>query len=129
MASILLIEDVPVVRMVIRRMLEAAGHTVTEAADGREGLDKVAVGRFDLAITDIWMPGEDGLSFIRKARERRAGIKILAISGGAPRAPMEFSLREAENAGADGVLLKPVDRAELVEALAGILGGKTAGVS
>lgn len=122
MARVLLIEDVPVVRMVIRKMLEAAGHMVTEAADGQAGLNQLAEGRFDLIIADIWMPNVDGLSFIRQVRERQMRVRILAISGGAPRAPMQFSLREAETAGADAVLLKPVDRSELQEAVARLLG-------
>lgn len=117
MASILLIEDVDVVRLVLKRILERGGHQVTEATDGVEGLRLFESGRFDVVVTDIWMPGGDGLTFIKSVRAKRPTARIVAVSGGAPRAPMTFSLSEAEAAGAGAVLLKPVDRTELLDAV------------
>lgn len=127
MANILLVEDVPVVRMVLKRMLERAGHSVSEAADGGEALVCLAGGRFDLVVTDIWMPNVDGISLIGRARQSNPGVRIIAVSGGAPRAPQDFSIREALSAGADQALLKPVDKSELLGAVNALLG--TAAVS
>ena len=117
MPRILLVEDVDVVRSVLRRMLERSGHAVTEANDGREALEKLGAERFDLMITDIWMPGMDGIALIGAARQRHPAISIIAVSGGAPRAPQAFSIQEARSAGADDTLLKPVDRDELMRAV------------
>ena len=117
MSRILLVEDVDVVRSVLRRMLERSGHTVTEANDGREALEKLDGERFDLMITDIWMPGMDGIALIGAAKQRNPAIRIIAVSGGAPRAPQAFSIQEARSAGADDTLLKPVDRDELMRAV------------
>jgi CheY-like chemotaxis protein len=121
MAHILLVEDVDVVRLVLKRMLERAGHTVAEAADGGAALAMLAESAPDLVVTDIWMPGMDGISLIRQARERNPALKVIAVSGGAPRAPQEFSIREARAAGADEALLKPVDKQELADAVARLL--------
>ncbi|MBF0335047.1 MAG: response regulator [Alphaproteobacteria bacterium] len=121
MARILLVEDVEVVRQVLRRMLERSGHEVTEAGDGQQALTHLAARGFDLMVTDIWMPGMDGIGLIGEAKRRNPGLRIVAVSGGAPRAPQAFSIQEARSAGADVALLKPVDRAELMRAVDGLL--------
>lgn len=121
MANILLVDDVAVVRLVLRTMLERAGHTVVEAADGLDGAAKAGAAPFDVVITDIGMPQGDGLAFIGRIKQARPGTRVLAMSGGAPRQSGELSLREAAAAGADAVLLKPVDKAELLGALARLL--------
>lgn len=117
MARILLVEDVDVVRSVLRRMLERCGHGVTEAADGRQALACLEAGAFDVLVTDIWMPGMDGISLITAAKSLVPGLRIIAVSGGAPRAPQAFSIQEALGAGADDSLLKPIDRDELMRAV------------
>lgn len=123
MAQILLVEDVAVVRLVLKRMLERAGHQVTEAAEGGEAMTKLAAHSFDLLVTDIWMPGMDGISLITQARRHNPSMKVIAVSGGAPRSPQEFTIREAHSAGADEALLKPIDKQELSAAVNRLLGG------
>lgn len=121
MARILLIDDVDVVRLVIRKMLARSGHEVEEASDGIAGIERLQSGGFDLVITDIWMPALDGVTFLRKARELSPGLPIIAISGGAPRSSATQTLEEAAAMGANAVLMKPVDREELEQALAAAL--------
>ena len=68
MADILIIDDDPQIRDVLRIALKQAGHTVAEAGDGAEGLAKARNGRADLIVLDIGMPEMDGLELCRRLR-------------------------------------------------------------
>jgi two-component system OmpR family response regulator len=68
-SSILIVDDDPEIRQVLRIGLSQAGFEVTEAGDGKEGLAKAKSGRFDLVILDIGLPGMDGLDVCRALRE------------------------------------------------------------
>ena len=65
MASVLVIDDDPVTRTVVRAILESAGHTVSEADNGHTGLVMFYANSPDLVITDIFMPQKDGIETIR----------------------------------------------------------------
>lgn len=67
--SILIVDDDPEIRQVVRIGLTQAGHTVEEAGDGAEGLAKAQSGRFDLVVLDIGMPRMDGLEVCRTLRQ------------------------------------------------------------
>src|SRR5918996_5739192 len=82
MASILIIDDNELVRGFLRTVLEGAGHTVVEACQGREGFQHLGRLRFDMVLTDIYMPDCDGLEVIMTLRRDFPEIKILAITGG-----------------------------------------------
>jgi CheY-like chemotaxis protein len=115
MASVLLVDDVGVVRMTLRKFLERGGHSVTECIGGDQAAERLKSARFDIIVTDLWMPEGDGLDFIRKVKEAGgAKIPIVAVTGGAPRAPNQFSVEQAIQAGADKVLMKPVAKDELL---------------
>jgi CheY-like chemotaxis protein len=80
-------------------------------------------------ITDVIMPGEDGISLIRRLRAEHPGVRILAVSGGGKVSayqPTAIStaafLKSAELAGADVVLTKPFERQELFSAIDRLLG-------
>ena len=68
MADILIIDDDPQIRDVLRIALKQAGHSVAEAGDGAEGLAKARNGRADLIVLDIGMPEMDGLELCRRLR-------------------------------------------------------------
>lgn len=68
MADILIIDDDPQIRDVLRIALKQAGHAVSEAGDGAEGLAKAQNGRADLIVLDIGMPEMDGLELCRQLR-------------------------------------------------------------
>jgi two-component system, chemotaxis family, chemotaxis protein CheY len=93
---------------------------VAECGGGNEALPLLASRRFDVLITDVWMAAGDGLQLIRNVRAAGMTIPVVAVTGGAPRAPQEFSADEAEKAGADRVLIKPVGLDELLRAVADV---------
>jgi two-component system, chemotaxis family, chemotaxis protein CheY len=66
----LILDDSRAMRMVLRRIMHAAGFEVVEAADGRQGLDVLSAGPLpDVALVDWNMPGIDGLSFVKAVRD------------------------------------------------------------
>lgn len=77
---VLLIDDTPFFREIVRRYLEAEGIEVDTAVDGLDGLDKLASQQFDLAVCDIEMPNLDGWGFVQAARERGVTIPLLALT-------------------------------------------------
>jgi CheY-like chemotaxis protein len=103
---VLLIEDDVSVRRIVRRMLERSRHDVTEAENGRVGLDRLRDGAFDLVITDIVMPEMDGLETLIELRKHYPTLKVIAMSGGGRTGNMDF-LGSAEKLGASAVLHKP----------------------
>ena len=68
MAHILLVEDSPEVSLTVREILASAGHTVEEAASGKEGLKRLRAGKFDAIVSDIWMPEMDGIALLKEIR-------------------------------------------------------------
>jgi CheY-like chemotaxis protein len=83
MAKILVVDDEPSIRRVVRLGLTSLGHTICEAADGNEALAQFdAVGQVDLVITDVVMAGKDGIETLVELRKRRKDLKVLVISGG-----------------------------------------------
>ena len=76
-ARILVIDDAAVVRQYHRKILEQAGHAVSEAVNGMEAIEKLLQEPFDLCIVDVNMPVMDGYSFLR-ARRRSADLAMAA---------------------------------------------------
>lgn len=83
MANILLVEDDISVRILAARAMETAGHSVTLADDGDEGLAAIraAEGRFDLVVSDIRMPAMDGIEMAKAAAARYPDLRILLMTG------------------------------------------------
>lgn len=83
MAKILLAEDDDSMRDFLAKALSRAGHEVTSVADGEEGLDALGsqAGAFELLLTDIVMPGVDGIELARRAAEIDPGLRIMFITG------------------------------------------------
>lgn len=103
--KILIVDDEPVVRTTIRRLLEGEGYKVVEAADGTEVLDLIAEERVDLVILDIHMPKLDGIALIDDIRDEHPALPIVVISGDA----QEHRARLALERGACDFLGKPLD--------------------
>src|ERR1700682_2753016 len=82
-ARILIVDDEPDIRFMMRLILEGAGYQVTEARHGIAGMTSAKVRRPDLVITDVMMPTMDGLEFIERLRAnpKTAAIPILGVSG------------------------------------------------
>jgi CheY-like chemotaxis protein len=118
MARVLVVDDVNVVTMAIRILLERAGYTVEEASNGDDAMSVVALRPPDVAITDLWMPIMDGLVLIRALREKFPAVAVIAMSGGSRQYSQESSLDKAREAGATQLLMKPIDKQDLLTAVA-----------
>jgi two-component system, cell cycle sensor histidine kinase and response regulator CckA len=110
-------EDDPAARDFIARVLSGAQFHVLVAGDGREAAALIAAQPCDLLVTDLAMPGGEGIETIRAVRKQYPAVKILAISG----AFGEKMLRTAELLGADASLAKPFTAAMLVAAVRALL--------
>jgi CheY-like chemotaxis protein len=120
MAHILVIDDDASILSLFGRFLESAGYSVALAPDGEEGMRLLKQKKPDLVITDIMMPGMDGLELLMKIRKQQLGIPVIAISGGMKSQPANF-LPHAKKFGARRVFIKPVELAELLQAVQGLL--------
>ena len=121
MARILIIDDEPYVRDTLRQLLEFEGYEIDSAQDGREGLSKVRENTYDLIITDIVMPEQDGLEVLMTLRRERPDAVVVAMSGGGQQGVMDY-LPVAAGLGAIRTLSKPFQRAELLEVVRAALG-------
>ena len=124
MPTILLVEDVEDVNIILARMLRRLGHSTQSAHSSAEASRILAKQQVDLLLTDICMPGGDGLDLIREVRSDRPNLPIVAMSGGAPKRPIDLTISQARKAGANATLLKPIERAELAEMIGALLGRK-----
>ena len=130
MARILVIDDEKDIRVVLRQVLEREGHEVDVAAGGDEGLKLLESNGADMVITDIIMPGIDGVATLGKIKQSWPKVPVIVISGGGNVAPASYEpgaiatnayLASAERAGADCTLTKPFDRKELLDAVSNLL--------
>ena len=131
MANILIIDDERDVRIVLKEVLQREGYDVTLAVNGREGLQKLESGGADLVVTDVIMPGIDGVEIVERIRETYPDMPIIVVSGGGNVAPMDYEpgaistsayLASAKTAGADRTLTKPFERQEFVAVVKELLG-------
>ena len=83
MATILIINDEESVRALLRSVLEAAGYEVTEAANGRQGLELYRLRPTDLVIVDMLMPVMSGMDMLLDLTREFLHAKVIAISGAA----------------------------------------------
>ena len=81
MARILLAEDDSSLRGFLTRALERAGHQVIDCENGDDAIDALEHGPYDLLLTDIVMPGADGIEVARVAAARQPGLRIMFITG------------------------------------------------
>lgn len=115
-ARILVVEDDPSVRRFLRQALENAGYEVIVGTNGQEGISRYRESPTDLIITDIVMPGKDGLALIMAIQNEFPDSKLIAISGGNARATDEMLLM-AEKFGALRTLQKPFSVSVLLDAV------------
>lgn len=126
MARILVIDDDPTIRSLCTLALSNQGHEVTTAPDGRDGLALLGGSAFDLVVTDLVMPGQEGISTIRDIRSIAQHMPILAISGsasGESRAGIDY-LKLALSLGAQAGLRKPFSPRQLANAVDALLRGE-----
>jgi CheY-like chemotaxis protein len=117
--NVLVAEDNPVNRELLRELLEARGYHVTEAPDGQEALRMIEQAHPDILLLDIGMPILDGFAVVRKIRENPslATLIVLAVTAYAMQGDRENIL----NAGFDGYLSKPINARDLANELERLL--------
>jgi two-component system response regulator (stage 0 sporulation protein F) len=114
MASILIIDDEESVRALLRSVLEAAGYEVTEAANGRQGLERYRQRPMDLVIVDMLMPVMNGLDMLLELTREFLHAKVIAISGAGGE---QNVLDVAKLLGARQTLQKPFSVPQLLQAV------------
>jgi CheY-like chemotaxis protein len=121
MPDILVIDDDAIMRDLMADWLEAAGYAVRKAGDCRAGVAALEAALPALVVSDMWMPGPCGADAIRRIRQKHPGVPLIAVSGhfGSGQGCSE---QEALGAGAARTLAKPVKRAQLLGAVAELLG-------
>ena len=121
MTAILVVDDQKELRKVVRRVLTESGYEVAEAEDGEAALAAFRASPPALVITDIIMPGKEGIEVIATMKRERPEVKVLAISGGGRTHVMDF-LAIARKAGADAALEKPFRKSDLLARVVELLG-------
>ncbi|MBI3452069.1 MAG: response regulator [Rhodospirillales bacterium] len=121
MARILVIDDEQMIRLYLRQALTMAGHEVGEAVNGKDGVQKYTASQWDLVITDIIMPEQEGIETVTLLRRANPQAKIIAISGGGRIGNTDF-LQMAKQIGAGDVLKKPFKKSELLATVQRMLG-------
>lgn len=118
MARILVIEDDKIIARTIQIVLKSTGHEVSFAECGEDGVAEVGRCKPELLITDVSLPGIDGIEVLRLVRQI-GGVKVVVISGS------EASLAKASQAGADHVLEKPFSSQEFIDVVDALVGDST----
>jgi CheY-like chemotaxis protein len=111
------IDDDAEIRELIRRILQKAGHEVSEASNGKLGVALYRETNPDLVITDILMPEMEGAETIIHIRTHCVDAKIIAISGGSETLDTSLCLRVGEMVGASVWLPKPIESSDLLKAV------------
>ena len=114
--SILVVDDEPTIRDVIRRYLERDGFTVREAADGQTALREIEENLPDLIVLDLMLPGVDGLAITRHIRQRHT-VPIIMLTAKGETSDRIYGL----DLGADDYVAKPFSPQELVSRIRAVL--------
>jgi two-component system chemotaxis response regulator CheY len=124
MAKLLVVDDSSLSRRISRRILEEAGHTVTEACDGMSALELYAVAKPDVVLLDVTMTEMNGLEVLRQLRAMDAAARVVIAT-----ADVQSSTRTlAESGGAVGFVIKPLNTETVLRAVNAALAGQGAGL-
>ncbi len=117
--KLLIAEDDPASRELLREILEAQGYQVVEAEDGQTALRRIEEESLDLVLLDIQMPKLDGLAVVRRLRQnpRLTSLPVIAVTSYAMRGDREKAL----DAGFDTYLTKPIDVVAMRQTVARLL--------
>lgn len=114
MANILIVDDAAFMRMTIRRMLEANGHTIVgEAGTGSEGVEKYKRHKPDIALLDLTMPEMDGMAAIKEIREFDPNAQVIVCTA----LGQQSKIAEAIESGAADFIVKPFVADRLLAAI------------
>jgi CheY-like chemotaxis protein len=121
-SQVLLVDDDETLRTAVGDMLRGAGHAVTLAASGLEGIARVRErdGAFDVVITDLGMPDVPGWEVVEAVKQIDAGTPVIIMSG----FDRARATRRAKELGVDLVIAKPFDIQEFLTTVRGLLAGR-----
>ncbi len=114
MGKILIADDDSEIRVTLQKLLQMVGHEVQLAKDGLEAGRILDAGAFDLMVTDIVMPNQEGLESIMQAKQKHPSLHLIAMSGGG-KDRTENYLRMAKTFGADAIFMKPFSPREMLD--------------
>ena len=114
----LVVDDEASIRDLLSQALVLAEYDVDVAPDGKVALERMRLFSYDLLITDLTLPGMDGLTVIHEARRLNASLPVIIITGFST----EASAIEAANLSVSGYLLKPFKMSKVLLLAAGALG-------
>ena len=118
-AKILVVDDSGLARRLVKQYVEELGHTVEEAIDGTQALERYVLNRHDAVILDMVMHGMYGVEVLTKLRELNPELRVIVLT-----ADIQKSTRDqVKAAGAAAIINKPVKREELVTVLSTVLAG------
>ena len=119
MARVLLADDDATARELVQRALLGDGHHVVVAQDGSEALSTLATGEpIDVLVSDVQMPGIDGIELASRLLQTRPGVRILLMSG----YPEQLARSQSLKGGVVATLVKPCSLQDIREALKALLG-------
>ncbi len=121
MKTILVVDDAPIIRELIKGILEPEGYYILEAGDGEEALNVLSSKKVDLSIVDIFLPKKGGLQVMGELVKQNKNHKIIAISGGEAFNP-EAILELANIFEVAETFTKPLDTKRLVATVKRLLG-------
>ena len=120
---VLVADDSAANRLALRLELEDRGFAVDEAKDGTEAIAMLAERSYEAVVTDVWMPGADGIAVVQAINRSAPGVPVFVITGGGPGLSIASAAALAEVWGAENVYVKPFDVRILVSELEQRLGG------
>ena len=121
MKTILVVDDSPMIRELLKGVLEPEGYAVIEAADGEQALEVFRANSVDLSIIDIFLPKKGGLQVMGELMKKDHRHKIIAISGGESFNP-DAILELANMFEVAETFPKPIDTEKLLAAVTRLLG-------
>ena len=117
MAKILIVDDEPRIRELIRENLQYSGYTCEEAGDGSAALSLLTGGGYDLVILDLMMPFMDGMTCLREMRTRRINTPVIILTARGE----EYDKLAGLEGGADDYVVKPFMPRELTARIRAVL--------
>ncbi|MEO1084467.1 MAG: response regulator [Acidobacteriota bacterium] len=111
MAKILIVDDSPTDRALIRETLESGGHQIASANDGSEALGAIERENPDLVLLDVVMPGENGFKVCRALKKKMSSLRVVLVTSKDGESDKFWGMKQ----GADGYITKPFEAAELLQ--------------
>lgn len=116
--KILLVDDEENILTIFRLVLESKGYKVDTASTAEEALKKVGLNKYNLCLLDLNLPDMHGTELVRQIHQIDPGMKKLMVTGESS----SIDAETARNNGADGFILKPLNKAALISAVESVLG-------